>query len=186
MFSKDLLLFDIECTGIDFRKHELIQLAAILLDKRTLKQKKSFNSFIRPEHWKSRTSAAMKVNGITWEQVKDAPSLKSVLKDFQKKFGTNAILTQYGGVMDITFMQEAYRKSKMRWGFDYHIFNFWGLFYTYAAKKKVLRNKTRFAGFGLEDLMKHFRISAPPRHDALVDCQVEAEILRRIIKKVRV
>src|SRR5688572_13503399 len=114
MFNKDLLLFDIECTGVDFRKHEIIQLAAILLDKKTLKQKKSFNSFIRPKRWRNREPEAMAVNNISWEQVKGAPALRSVLQKFQAKFGHDVILAQYGGIIDITFMQEAYRQSRLR------------------------------------------------------------------------
>src|SRR4051812_14401979 len=38
MFNKDILLLDIESTGTDVTKHEIIQLAAILLDKKTLKE----------------------------------------------------------------------------------------------------------------------------------------------------
>ena len=33
-FKKDLLLIDLETTGLDAGKHEIIQIAAILLDKK--------------------------------------------------------------------------------------------------------------------------------------------------------
>ena len=44
MFNKDLLVLDIESTGTDVTKHEIIQLAGILLDKKTLKEKKVFSN----------------------------------------------------------------------------------------------------------------------------------------------
>ena len=64
-FKKDLLLIDIEATGLDPKRHEIIQLAGILLDKKTLKEKKSFNAYIRPRKWSVRDKASMKVNKIT-------------------------------------------------------------------------------------------------------------------------
>ena len=48
-FKKDILLVDTEFTGFDLQKHELVQLAAVLLDKKTLKEKKVFSSFVKPE-----------------------------------------------------------------------------------------------------------------------------------------
>ena len=78
MFNKDLLVLDIEATGVDFSKHELIQIAAILLDKKTLKEKKRFESFIRPRKWKNRSAEAMAVNQITWDMVKDAPDHEGI------------------------------------------------------------------------------------------------------------
>ncbi|HEX3099771.1 MAG TPA: exonuclease domain-containing protein, partial [Patescibacteria group bacterium] len=65
MFNKDLLMLDIEATGIDVTKHEIIQIAGVLLDKKTLKEKKSFTSYARPRNWGSREAEAMAVNNIT-------------------------------------------------------------------------------------------------------------------------
>lgn len=186
MFKKDLLILDIEATGLDYEKHEIIQLAAILLDKKTLKEKKTFNTFIRPRNWKGRSREAMAVNNISWDMVKDAPDLKAALKTFQKTFGTNVTIAPYGTIMDTAMLRIAYRKSKMKYMFDYHVFDIWPLVYVYMAKKKLLKNNRRFAGFGLEDAARHFKIAVPKdRHTALTDCQVEAEVLRQIVKRVK-
>ena len=53
-FKKDILLIDCEFSGFDIQKHEILQLAGVLLDKRTLKEKKYFSSYIRPGLWKNR------------------------------------------------------------------------------------------------------------------------------------
>ena len=182
MFNKDILLIDIEATGTDVTKHEIIQLAGLLLDKKTLKEKKRFNSFVKPLKWKNRDPEAMAVAKVTWDQLKNAPSLKSVLQKFNKTFSHNAVIATYGGGLDITFFPAAYRQSKMRYPFDYHEFNLWPLFYVYMAKHKKLNNKKRFAGFSMEDMLKMFRIPLPAgRHTALVDCEIEAELLRRVL-----
>jgi DNA polymerase III epsilon subunit-like protein len=66
MFNQDILLVDIEATGLDPQKNEIIQIAGVLLDKKTLAIKKDFNSYIRPTKWSNRDPEAMKVNKIPW------------------------------------------------------------------------------------------------------------------------
>jgi DNA polymerase III epsilon subunit-like protein len=186
MFKKDILLIDIEATGTDVTKHEIIQLAGLLLDGKTLREKKRFESFVQPKRWQTRDPEAMAVTSIRWDQVKNAPSLKAVLQKFNRTFGDKAIIGTYGGGLDITFFPAAYRQNKMRYPFDYHEFNLWPIFYVYMARRNKLTNKNRFAGFSMEDMMKHFKIAVPAgRHTALVDCEIEAELLRRVLKELK-
>ena len=182
-FKKDILLIDTEFAGFDIKKHDLLQLAAVLLDKKTLKEKKVFSSYIRPTHWKNRTAPAMKVNKITWDMVKDAPTLKEVIKEFDRVFGHDVIQAFYVGYNDKRFLTEAYNTAKVKWQFDYHYFELWGLFYPFLANKNQLNSKKDFAGFGLESLIKKFKIKTDKDqlHDALVDCRVEAEVLRKVM-----
>lgn len=187
MFNKDLLLLDIEATGIDVTKHEMIQLAAVLLDKKTLKEKKSFNMFIKPSRWNKRSAEAMAVNNIAWDQLKGAPSLKTVLQKFNRTFGKDVIPTTYGGNLDIIFLPAAYRAAGMKYPFEYHTFNMWPLCYTYMAKKNRLKNRKRFVGFSLEDIGDYLKVPRlPGRHDALVDCRYEADVLRALLKAIKV
>lgn len=183
MFNKDLLIVDVEATGVDFNKHELIELGAVLLDKKTLKEKKSFQSFVKPTRWNDRDPEAMAVNNITWDALKKAPSLKTVLQRFQKTFGTDVIIAPYGTILDTALLRVCYKESNMSYDFDYHVYDIWPLAYTYMAKHKLLLDKTRFSGFGLEDVAHHFKIPAlPGRHTALADCRLEAAVLRKLIK----
>lgn len=187
-FKRDILLIDTEFSGFDLEKNELLQIAAVLLDKKTLKEKKHFNSYIRANKalWKYRNLESMAVNGITSEQLKNAPALKEVIKKFDRTFGHNVIQAFYVGYNDKRFLLDAYRKSKVKYQFDYHYFELWGLFYPYLAKKNQLNSKKDFAGFGLEYLIKKFKIKVDKNtlHDALVDCRVEAEVLRKVIKEM--
>lgn len=186
MFNKDLLMFDLEATGINVTKHEVIQIAGIVLDKKTLKQKKSFTSYIKPTNWKQREAEAMAVNNISWGQLKSAPSLKTVLQKFNRTFGHNVIPATYGGNLDIVFLPAAYRSAGMKYPFEYHTFNMWPLCYTYMAKRKLLKNKRRFVGFSLEDLGDHLGVKrSSDRHDALGDCQYQAAILRKLLKVMK-
>jgi DNA polymerase III subunit epsilon len=181
-FKKDILLIDLETTGLDASKQEIIQLAAVLLDKKTLKEKEVFDTYVRPSAWTKRNPESMKINGIAWEQVKDAPTLKKVLEDFHQLFGTDVVLAYYGGPVDMDFLRAAYKKIGKKFLFDYHYFNLWPVFFTYLAVRNKLKNSKKFTGFTLEDFMKEFKLTSDNRHDALEDCRIEAEILRRVLK----
>ena len=182
-FKKDILLIDTEFSGFDLKKHELLQIAAILLDKKTLKEKEVFSSFIKPTRWNKRDKESMKVNNITYDSVKDAPSLKQVINTFDKTFGHNVIQAFYVGFNDKRFLMDSYKRVGIKWQFDYHVFDLWPVFYAHLAKKNQLKAKKYFAGFGLEFLIKKFKIKLKESklHDALTDCRVSAEILRKII-----
>lgn len=181
-FKKDILLVDLETTGLDASRHEIIQLAAILLDRKTLREKRSFASYVRPAHWARRSPESMAVNKIAAKQVLTAPRLGQVLKQFRTLFGHNVVLAYYGGPVDMDFLRQAYRQEGKNFPFDYHYFNLWPLFFVYLGLSGQLRNSKRFTGFSLEDLMKKFKIKSVSRHDALEDCRIEAEIFRKIIK----
>jgi|SRR3989338_4342077 len=184
MFSKDLLIIDLETTGLDLDKHEIIQIAAVLLDRKTLKEKASFSSFVKPKDWDKRDPEAMAVNKISFSALKGAPTLAQVVKKFNKEFKASEVITaNYGGILDFTFLRAAYKKNGLRYPFDYHVFNIWPLCYSYIAQNGKFTSKKKFPGFGLEDLAKKFKLSAQT-HNALDDCRLEAEVLRKIIKKI--
>lgn len=187
MFKHDLLLIDIESTGVDTSKHELIELGAILLDKKTLKEKRSFESFVKPTRWKDRDPEAMAVNQISYEQLKNAASLKTVITKFEKTFGNKVTLANYGTILDTAILRKSYKQIGSLYPFDYHVFDMWPLCYTFMAKRRKLANRKKFAGFSLEDLADTLRVKIPSnRHTALADCRLEAEILRKLLKSLKV
>ena len=181
-FKKDLLLVDLEMTGLDVKRHEIIQLAAVLLDKQTLKEKRSLSFYIKPKYWERRDLESMAVNKITLGQLKKGLSLKAALTKFSKFFNpSQVVISFYGGPMDMDFLRAAYQKAGLKWKFDYHYFNLWAVFYFYLAKANRLTDPHKHAGFTLEGLAKRLKVNLKgARHDALYDCRFEAEILRRI------
>jgi len=184
-FKKDLLILDTELTGLDAEKHEIIQLAGVLLDRKTLKEKAFFNSYIRPVKWASRDPEAMEVNKLELTVLKEAPDLKKAIRSFAKKFNPKKVLlVAYVGWVDKRFLLKAFEKAGAKWAYDYHYLDIWSLAYASLAKKGQLKNPKEFAGFNMENLLKKYKISLPgSHHDALFDCRAEAEILRQVIKR---
>lgn len=187
MFHRDILIIDIEATGVDLQRHELIELGAVLLDKKTLKEKKSFESFVKPQHWGKRDPEAMAVNNITWQELKAAPTITTVLRKFKKTFGTNVMVGNYGTILDTAMLRKSFREAHIIYPYDYHVFDIWPLCFLYMAKRKKLTNKQKFSGFSLEDIATDLRIKVPEnRHSALADCRLEAEVLRKLVKRIKV
>ncbi len=188
MVKYDLLLIDIESTGLDVSRHEIIQLAAILLDKKTLKEKRNFNSYIKPMNWVSRDHVAMAINKIDYEQIKNAQPVAKVIKSFVKTFPGKVTLANYGGNLDTVFLPAAFKKASVSYPYDYNTLNIWVLAYVYMIKMKKLGNKQKYHGFNIPDILKTAQIPLPKGqlHDALVDCRAEAEILRHIIKRISI
>lgn len=186
-FKRDILLIDEETTGLDPERHEIIQLAAVLLDRRTLEEKAAFSSYISPRHWDRRQAEAMAVNRITKGRLKGAPSLVSAIREFDRRFDPQTlVLASYVSFNDMAFLKSAYRSCRLPWRFDHHVFDLWGLFYAYRAKGNRLKPSGRyFAGFGLESLKKEFAIRSGKLHDALTDCRVEAEVLRGVLGRLK-
>ncbi len=184
-FKNDLLLIDLEMTGLDISKNEIIQIGSILLDKETLEEKQSFMTYIKPKKWENRDPVSMKINGISKPILEDAPSLKEAITEFVNIYNTPAIITVWGGTLDSIFLQEAFSKVKIPYPYDYHIFNIWSFAFPILAKKNKLTNKKRFNGFSMDELQKKYKIKiSGKRHDALFDCRLEAELLRHLINEI--
>jgi DNA polymerase-3 subunit epsilon len=184
MFHKDILLVDLEFTGLDARKHDIIQLAAVLLDKKTLKEKKSFDTYVRPRSFKNWDPEATKIHKIRPALLKNSPPIAAVLKQFNKTFPGPVILSYYGGTLDVEFLRENYARIKKPYPFNYHVFNIWGLFFVFMALQKKLNSKKYFTGFDIDDLTKRF--STPQySHNALEDCRAEAAVLREVVKRMK-
>jgi DNA polymerase III epsilon subunit-like protein len=91
MASRDIIVFDFETGSRNPRKTQPTQLAALALDGRNLKLKGTFNSEIRPILSDNKAieagldpleEEALRITGKTREELKKAPTLRSVWKKF--------------------------------------------------------------------------------------------------------
>jgi DNA polymerase III epsilon subunit-like protein len=164
-FANDLLLIDFEGAKGP------TQIGAILLDKNTLDEKSSFVSYI----WKDMEGTIGQKSGITQEMLEGAPSKGEVGKMIFEKFGKDVIITSFVADMDFrhfrTIITEAGIDPAV---YDYHVLDVWPLAYVSLLKKGYngsIRSEEIFQTFG-----------AKPRgnHNALEDCRITADVLRKV------
>lgn len=73
-----IICLDIETTGLDNTEDEILQISIINGRGKTL-----YNSYIRPEH-KREWKEVEQINKISWEAVKNAPTLKQEKRRIEK------------------------------------------------------------------------------------------------------
>lgn len=177
IFPKDLLIIDFESTLGDTEKTEPTQFGAILLDKSTLEEKKSFVSFIQTDLSIMPKEKLIK-KGFTPEKFANAPSTSEVVKKFIKEFGKDYFITSWVAGLDMILFRKLLSSAKVNFSeFDYHVYDLWPIAFSYLLEKGYKgswRSEAIFQEFGL-----------PPRniHDALEDCRHAAKVLRKMMEK---
>lgn len=94
------VVFDIETTGLNPKINEILQFSAINEKGEVL-----LNTYVQPvkaKEWKE----AEKINGITYEMVKDAPGFDEIRKEVQTIFDSADELIAYNGSFDMEFLEK--------------------------------------------------------------------------------
>lgn len=176
-FARDILIIDIETTGPNPNKDFPLQLSAVLLDKDNLLEKDNFNSYIRHTFSQSTNDRIALLLGISKDNWMKAPSTKAVLTSFAEQFPYSVTLASHN-VINLAFLQEAFRRTSVPYEYDYHILELWTLGYFYLSKQNIKKIPTA------ETVGTHFKLQKQKEHDALASCRFHAEILRRLIKAI--
>jgi DNA polymerase III epsilon subunit family exonuclease len=109
-----MVAFDIETTGLEPDKEDIIEIAG---NKFTFERKEgklvtrelgSFSSLAKPT--KLIPDDAIRIHGITNDMVENAPDLKTVLQGFLKFCGLSPILVAHNASFDAAFIARAVRK----------------------------------------------------------------------------
>lgn len=99
-----IVVIDTETTGLDEEKDEVLSLAIVDVDGNKL-----FSSYIRPATRK-RWPNAQKIHGITWEDVKDAPTLEELADELAPYFAEGMVVAGY----NVGFDKDMLRASGLR------------------------------------------------------------------------
>lgn len=110
-----LVVFDLETTGLDRTKDQIIQFAGLKIDTETNKIEDELNLYICPtgDSWHIDIAAYFK-HHITPEFLKDKPVLADVAPKIIEFIGDNDILTYNGNGFDIPFLKSELNK----YGYD--------------------------------------------------------------------
>jgi DNA polymerase III epsilon subunit-like protein len=172
-FSKDILILDFE--GRDLPA----QVGAVLLDRETLEEKDSFISFIQADLH----GEALLKSGITEEMLVDAPSQAIVGQQLYDRFGSDVFLASFVQNKDIRFFQTLLQAASIDFvsgptdfqKYDFHILDIWPLAYTHLLKEGYAGSTKS------EDIFQAFGATPRGLHNALEDCRITADVLRKIV-----
>ena len=109
----NLIIFDLETTGLLPSQHEIIQIAAMKVKNGKWNEGEYFDSYVRPEN--RIPSFITKLTGITQAQVADAPHPVDVLMEFSRFVGHDATLIAHNGLrFDMRFIAENCKRLGMK------------------------------------------------------------------------
>ena len=165
-FKKDILIIDFE--GL----REPVQIGAVLLDKETLNEKDSFSTYIFAD-----LKGKIKViSGISQETLKGAPSQAEAGQMIFEKFGTDIIIGSWVAKSDIKNFEKIIAAAEIDLKlYDYHVLDIWPAAYIYLVKQGYS------GGMRSEEMFKEFGAKPRGLHDALEDCRIAADVLRKIV-----
>ncbi len=165
-FAKNILFIDFE------GKTEPVQIGAVLLDKETLNEIDNFSSYIFAD---LRGEVKAK-SGISQETLKGAPTQAEVGRMIFERFGTDILIGSWVATLDISHFKKIINAAGIGWEqYDYHVLDIWPAAYIYLLKQGYN------GGIGSEEIFQAF--GAKPRgfHNALEDCRIAADVLRKIV-----
>lgn len=172
----NLICIDLETTDTDNEVGSIVQLGAFAVTPEFKICRGPFSTYVQPLD-NYRNPEAMRVNKITEEQLKDAPPLVDVLKDFEEFCKTDKFLSSWGAYFDIPFLRMQYKKIGREYPFSYRSFDLKTVAIWEAAKKDIP------VGGGVGRFLKELKLPFDgKRHDAVDDIKNSIKIIKNLGK----
>ncbi len=173
-FIKDILFFQIETSGFNPERDNIIQLSAVLLDKDNLLEKNYFNSYIKVSFLDNTLQQHAEQLQVPVEVLQKSPKQYEVLKKFVETLGTEPLLAT-NGFANAQFLKHAFKKSLINFDYDSHILDLWTLGYIYSLHYGIKKIPT------LQTLFSQFNLKLTKRSNALEKARLGSEVFRRIV-----
>lgn len=174
---KAYLYLDVETTGINPSINDVIQVACIPFING--KEYESFNEFCQPKNWNSIDDMAVKVHGISIEQMKTFQSSEDLVEklvQYIRKFNIKFIMAGYNTNFDKSFIGSLFAKVGRSNDFS-------SIFSTEIrdvyARARHIKDKLNTKKYKLVNLAEEFNIEIDA-HDALSDIRATLLVDKKI------
>ena len=170
-FQKDnIIIFDVESTGTDVTEDEIIQIAAIRINKDG-QVIESFEKFLKN---KKSVESSFNVHGFSDEFLKlNGEDKEKVLKEFID-FSKDSVIVGHNVQYDINILTSELSRNNIT-GLSFKTF--------YDTLDIYRRFHTKLPNYKLETLSRIFSTENKPSHDAMDDILATKDLLVRAIKK---
>jgi len=182
MKKHNLAFTDIETTGLDAHKHEIIEIGCIIV-----RQVQSMSGIpgveiieeidlkIKPERIEDADPEAMKFNYYSQEEWKDAISLREAMEIFAEKTKGAALVAQ-NVTFDWNFLEEAFRKTGIKNEMHYDRLD------TLSMAFAIEYNNPEAQKFSLRAMCERHGVKNERAHSALPDTRAMFEIYKKLLK----
>lgn len=113
-------IIDLETTGTDASRHEIIEIGAVIFDSSNPTQLYAEHNWkVKPIHIMTADLKALSINGYSADRWTDAMKLEDALQELQTH-AHGSVFMAYNVCFDWSFISEAYRRALIRNPFNYH------------------------------------------------------------------
>ena len=168
--SNDIIVVDIETTGLDPVNDQIVEIAAIKMNGDAF-----FHSYVKIE--KAMSLEAYNIHKLIVKDLELAPKLERVMHLFSEWLPDNPILCGHNIQFDLSFIKEAFRGTDRYREIAHHAIDIWSIAYLYLHAVGIKLEK-----YNLDSLSEYFAFARPTPHDAISDAMLTKKILRIIYK----
>lgn len=182
MKKRNLAFIDLETTGLNPTRQEIIEIACIVVEQvpqpgrgATLKVVSEFESKVKPEHLELAEPEALRINGYNEADWLFAASLEQAMKALMEK-AEGAIMISHNITFDWAFLQYAFAKTKLQNKLSPVRLDLMSMaFAKLYHEEKVQR-------FNLKALSDYFGVTNEKAHTALADIKASIEIYKKLLE----
>lgn len=182
MKDKLLAFIDLETTGFDPSRHEIIEIGVIIAKPipvpgrgPKLEVMEEFEFKIRPEHLETADLEALRVNSYNDAEWLFAVSLEQAMKQVQEKTA-GAIMAGQNVHFDFKFLDAAFKQLGLENKMHYHKIDLIPMFFA----KTYHDEKVRY--YNLEALANYYGVKNDKAHSALADIRTTFEIYKKLLE----
>ncbi len=173
MKKHNLAFIDIETTGLNVLKHEIIEIGCVLTSP-GLDVIEEFEIKIKPQRIEDADKTSLKINGYDPHNWQEAQSLKEAMKFFSKKV-KDFIMVGHNVAFDVGFLENAFAQTKTLNTMHYHRLD------TVSIAWAKLHREPDLEHFSLRELGVRFGIKNENAHTALSDARATFELYKKLM-----
>lgn len=182
MKKRNLAFIDLETTGFNPTKQEIIELGCVVVEQvpqkgrgATLKVISELDLKIKPEHLENAEPEALRINGYNDAEWLFAVSLEQAMKALVEKTD-GAIMISHNITFDWAFLQYAFAKTKLVNKMSPVRLDLMSMAFAKLYHKEEVQR------FNLKALGDYFGIKNENAHTAMADIKASIEIYKKLLE----
>lgn len=174
--DRNLCFIDLEFTGLDLSKHEILSIAGVLVEPKNY-------AIIKEQEWKIKIQHPEIADPFALEKLhyfeqdwSGAMELQDVLEKFNT-FLNFATLVGFNIAFDWSYLSRDFEKLHIKPHMDYHMLDIMSLGYLFFLNKK------RPKKLSLRAMARELDITVSDTHSAIADARATYELFKKLIEK---
>lgn len=173
--SRPLIFIDLETTGLDVQKYEIIEIGALRVNpEKPFRVEEMLSLKVKPININNADKEALKINGYTekkWVKAIDLDKALKMLEEFSKQ----GVMVGFNVSFDWAFLHKAYSKMGQEEPFHYHRLDVLSMAYL------KLFDNPKITKFNLSALCVKFKVQRGNKHQALADAKATYLVFKKLL-----